>query len=124
MKKVKSIVCGTILAVSMLSMTALAADFSFFFVNTGTDYSALAPKSGSRTFATVSVATAPSTATYKYSVARGIFTNYITGWKNNTGTGTFDVSYTTQPSSGESLRLHGATVSSSGTSTVSGTWIP
>lgn len=124
MKKLRSVLCLALILVSVVSSGALAATFSFFFSNTGTDYSILAEKTNGKSFATVQVTSAPSSATYKYAVATGIYTGYKTSWKNKTGTGTFDISYNSKPSDGTDLRLHGATVSNSGTSTVSGAWTP
>ena len=123
MRKIKSVFCLTLIVVSMFSAAASAASFSFTFTNSGTDYSTLATKGNSRSFATVNVTTAGN-YTYKYAVATGQYTGYKTSWNQKTGKGTFDINYTSTPSSGTRLRLHGGTVSSSGTSTVSGTWTP
>lgn len=123
MKKFKKI-CTALLAAAMLSVSALAANFAFDFNQTGTDYSSLATKSNGKSFATVTISTAPSSATYKYAVAKGIFRNYVSDWKQKRGTGTIDITYTSRPDDGIGVRLHGATVSASGTTRVTGTWIP
>jgi len=121
MKKMKAIIFGAILT-SIIGVTASAASFSFYFNQTGVDYSTVGTKS--KSFAAVNVSTAPSTATYKYAVAKGVKTNYVTAWKNKKGTGGLDLTYYSSVSNGTSVRLHGATVSASGTSTVKGTWTP
>lgn len=120
MKRIKLALCSALIAGSMLSANALAADFSFTLVNTGVDYSELAKKGNDKSFASVSVDTA-NNYTYKYAVGTGITTGYVSGWKEHKGTGSFDISYTSTPANGTGVRLHGATVSASGTSTVSGT---
>ena len=124
MKKLKSVFCLTLIVVSMLSAVASAASFSFTFTNTGTKYSTQATTVGNG-FATVYVTTAGNYA-YKYAVANGCYTNYLTNWVQKTGkqTAGFDIIYTKAPPATNTLRLHGATVSNSGTSNVSGTWTP
>lgn len=107
----------------MFSAAASAASFSFTFTNSGSDYSTQATKGNGRSFATVNVSKAGN-YTYKYAVAKGQYSEYKTTWKQKKGTGTFDINYTSTPTSGTKLRLHGGTVSNSGTSTVSGTWTP
>ena len=106
----------------MMAVSVSAASFKFTFNGSGTDYSNVASK-GNKSFAAVTIGTAPN-CTYKYAVAKGVYTGYVTDWKNKTGTGGVDLSYNISMASGTTLRLHGATVSNCGTSTVSGTWTP
>lgn len=122
MKKIKAVILGMITTV-LLGVSVSAASFSFTFTNSGTDFSGAATK-GSRNFAAVQVTTAPSTATYRYAAAKGIYSNYVTDWKNKKGTGGLDLPYKQTLSAQTSLRLHGATVSASGTTTVKGNWTP
>lgn len=121
MKKMKAIILGAVLT-CIIGVTASAASFSFTFNNAGTDYSTAGKTS--KTFAAVQVSTAPSTATYKYAVAKGIMKDYVTKWKKKKGTGGLDLPYYDSVANGTSVRLHGATVSASGTTTVKGTWKP
>jgi len=123
MKKFKRICCLILASASLFITGAQAANFSFTFVNSGVDYSTLATKGNDRSFATINVR-GTNGYTFKYAVATGQYTGYKTGWKSKQGNGTFDISYTSKPSRGTGLRLHGSTSSSSGTSTISGTWTP
>lgn len=115
-----------LIAISMLSVSALADTgiFSFTFAHTGTVCSSPVQKTNSKSFATVRVASAPSGHVYKYAVSKELYTGYVTPWKTHTGTGEFNLNYTSQLAPGTNLRLCGATVSNSGTSNVSGTWTP
>lgn len=92
MKKFKRICCLALVATTLFSVSAFAADSSFSFT--------LSPSSGAK------------------------YSTLATSWKTKQGNGTFDISYTSKPSRGTGLRLHGATVTSSGTSTIHGTWRP
>lgn len=107
----------------MMAVNVSAARFTFTFNNSGTDCSTPATKRNSSNSASVSVTTAGN-YTYQYAVGRGQYTNYITGWVTKTGKGSFSIGYNSKPGLNDSMYLHGRTVNSSGTSSVSGDWTP
>lgn len=126
MKKFKRICCLALVATTLFSVSAFAADISFSFTlspSSGAKYSTLATKGNDYSFSTVTVR-GTNGYKFKYAIATGTYTGYKTSWKTKQGNGTFDIPYTSKPSRGTGLRLHGATVTNSGTSTISGTWRP
>ena len=124
MKRFKTVLCLILAVICVFSVTAFAANsFEFNLVTTGVDYSAAAKKANDKSFASVDVLKANNYA-YRYAVATGIRTDYVTGWKEVVGKDSFDLNYYSKPSRNTSLRLHGSTSSASGTSTIQGTWIP
>ena len=123
MKKFLKILCVSALITCMMAVNVSAARFTFTFNNSGTDCSTPATKRNSSNSASVSVTTAGN-YTYQYAVGRGQYTNYITGWVTKTGRGSFSIGYNSKPGVNDSVYLHGRTVNSSGTSSVSGDWTP
>lgn len=126
MKKFKRICCLTLTAATLFSVSAFAADGSFSFTlypSSGAKYSALATKGNDYSFSTVTVS-GTNGYKFKYAIATGTYTGYKTEWLKKDGNRTFDIFYKSKPSRGTGLRLHGAMVTGSGTSTIYGTWRP
>ena len=129
MKKVRAIIRLMIISINIVSVHAVAAEissFSFTFTNTGIRYTVNTRKDNTNAYAVVNITLAEENKAYRYAVANGSKGNYITEWTTQMGTGRITLDYKSGevPIVGNTVRLCIVPTSSSGISTVSGTWIP